>query len=400
MDKVKDLLAKVTNSKALILAGAVGIMVLAGAAYMHSGKAADTETTRSYTIPEKQLAIDVKDYLGKYVLIEDEESEKIAETAVDAYDKIIDSNVSTITNEHIEALEDSIGLVLNDFLEDEDISNEDKLALSSGIAQIILNSLLEQIEGSKYSYDPEFEEQYMPIRLNKYIANAGVCSRREADTLIEAGAITVNGIVITELGHKVLPTDEVRFGDKILQREKPVYILLNKPKDYITTMYDEFQRQHVMQLIKGACKERVYPVGRLDRDTTGLLLFTNDGSMTKKLTHPRSEVRKLYHVTLNKNLSFADMQKIADGIELDDGKMAVDEIAYVGEHKDQVGVAIHSGKNRIIRRIFESLGYEVVKLDRTVYAGLTKKDLPRGSWRFLTPAEINILKMSIKQSER
>ena len=246
----------------------------------------------------------------------------------------------------------------------------------------------------------EFEEQYMPIRLTKYIAHAGVCSRREADTLIEAGAITVNGIVITELGHKVLPTDEVRFGDKILQREKPVYILLNKPKDYITTMYDEFQRQHVMQLIKGACKERVYPVGRLDRDTTGLLLFTNDGSMTKKLTHPRSEVRKLYHVTLNKNLSFADMQKIADGIELDDGKMAVDEIAYVGEHKDQVGVAIHSGKNRIIRRIFESLGYEVVKLDRTVYAGLTKKDLPRGSWRFLTPAEINILKMSIKQSER
>lgn len=163
MDKVKDLLAKVTNSKALILAGAVGIMVLAGAAYMHSGKAADTETTRSYTIPEKQLAIDVKDYLGKYVLIEDEESEKIAETAVDAYDKIIDSNVSTITNEHIEALEDSIGLVLNDFLEDEDISNEDKLALSSGIAQIILNSLLEQIEGSKYSYDPEFEEQYMSL---------------------------------------------------------------------------------------------------------------------------------------------------------------------------------------------------------------------------------------------
>ncbi len=246
----------------------------------------------------------------------------------------------------------------------------------------------------------EFEEQYMPIRLNKYIANAGVCSRREADTLIEAGAITVNGVVVTELGHKVLPTDEVRFGDKILQREKPVYILLNKPKDYITTMYDEFQRQHVMQLIKGACKERVYPVGRLDRDTTGLLLFTNDGSMTKKLTHPRSEVRKLYHVTLNKNLSFADMQKIADGVDLDDGKMAVDEIAYVGEHKDQVGVAIHSGKNRIIRRIFESLGYEVVKLDRTVYAGLTKKDLPRGSWRFLTPAEINILKMSIKQSER
>ena len=242
----------------------------------------------------------------------------------------------------------------------------------------------------------EYEEQFSPVRLNKYIANAGVCSRREADTLIVAGAISVNGEVVTELGFKVMPTDEVRFGDKVLQREKPVYILLNKPKDYITTMYDEFNRKHVMQLIKGACKERVYPVGRLDRDTTGLLLFTNDGEMTKKLTHPRSGVRKIYHVTLNKNLKPSDLEQIAAGVELDDGEMVVDEIAYVGNNKDEVGVTIHSGKNRIVRRIFESLDYEVVKLDRVVFAGLTKKDLPRGAWRMLTEAEINILKMSIQ----
>ena len=239
----------------------------------------------------------------------------------------------------------------------------------------------------------EQDNQSLPIRLNKYIANAGVCSRREADTLIEAGAISVNGTVVTELGFKVKPTDEVRFGDTVLQRERPVYLLLNKPKDFITTMDDEFDRKHVMQLVKGACKERIYPVGRLDRDTTGLLLFTNDGEMTKKLTHPRSGVRKIYHVTLNKNLTHADFQQIADGIELDDGQMEVDEIAYVGDHKDEIGVTIHSGRNRIVRRLFEALGYEVVKLDRVVFAGLTKKDLPRGSWRFLTQEEINYLKM-------
>ena len=235
-----------------------------------------------------------------------------------------------------------------------------------------------------------------PVRLNKYIANAGVCSRREADTLIAAGAITVNGKVVTEMGFKVMPTDEVRFGDKVLQREKPVYILLNKPKDYITTMEDEFNRKHVMQLIKGACKERVYPVGRLDRMTTGLLLFTNDGEMAKKLTHPRSGVRKIYHVSLDKNLKPSDLEKIAQGLDLDDGIIQVDEIAYVGERKNEVGVTLHSGRNRIVRRIFESLDYQVEKLDRVVFAGLTKKDLPRGSWRFLTQAEVNILKMSIK----
>lgn len=242
----------------------------------------------------------------------------------------------------------------------------------------------------------EYEDQVGPVRLNKYIANAGVCSRRDADTLIAAGAITVNGKVVTEMGFKVLPTDEVRFGDKVLQREKPVYILLNKPKDYITTMEDEFNRNHVMQLIKGACKERVYPVGRLDRMTTGLLLFTNDGEMAKKLTHPRSGVRKIYHVTLDKNLKSSDMEKIANGLELEDGDIQVDEIAYVGERKNEVGVTIHSGRNRIVRRMFESLEYRVEKLDRVIFAGLTKKDLPRGSWRFLTEAEVNILKMSIK----
>lgn len=242
----------------------------------------------------------------------------------------------------------------------------------------------------------EYEDQIGPVRLNKYIANAGVCSRREADTLIAAGAITVNGQVVTEMGFKVMPTDEVRFGDKVLQREKPVYILLNKPKDYITTMEDEFNRKHVMQLIKGACKERVYPVGRLDRMTTGLLLFTNDGEMAKKLTHPRSGVRKIYHVSLDKNLKPSDLDKIAQGLDLDDGVIQVDEIAYVGDRKNEVGVTLHSGRNRIVRRIFESLDYQVEKLDRVVFAGLTKKDLPRGSWRFLTQAEVNILKMSIK----
>ena len=241
----------------------------------------------------------------------------------------------------------------------------------------------------------EYEDQVGPVRLNKYISNAGICSRREADTLIAAGAISVNGTVVTEMGFKVMPTDEVRFGDHVLQREKPIYLLLNKPKDYITTMDDEFDRKHVMQLVKGACKERIYPVGRLDRMTTGLLLFTNDGEMAKKLTHPRSGVRKIYHVTLDKNLKSSDFEQIANGIALDDGDIQVDEIAYVGEKKNEVGVTLHSGRNRIVRRLFESLGYQVEKLDRVVFAGLTKKDLPRGSWRFLTQAEVNILKMSV-----
>ena len=242
----------------------------------------------------------------------------------------------------------------------------------------------------------EHEEKFGPLRLNKYISNSGICSRRDADMLIQTGAIQVNGEIVTTLGTKVMPTDEVRYGDRILQREKPVYLLLNKPKDYITTMDDERDRKDVMELIKGACKERVYPVGRLDKNTTGLLLFTNDGEMTKKLTHPKHGIRKIYYVELNKNLLATDFEKIAAGIELSDGEIKVDEIAYTGETKREIGITLHSGKNRIVRRIFEQFGYEVIKLDRVVFAGLTKKDLPRGKYRFLTEAEINILKMTIK----
>ncbi len=191
-----------------------------------------------------------------------------------------------------------------------------------------------------------------------------------------------------------MPTDEVRYEDKILQREKPVYILLNKPKDYITTTDDEFDRKNVMMLIEGACPQRVYPVGRLDRNTTGLLLFTNDGELAKNLTHPKYGVRKIYHVELDRNLSLEDFEKIAEGIELNDGLITPDEIAYVGDSKKEIGICIHSGKNRIVRRIFEKLGYTIEKLDRVSFAGLTKKDVPRGHWRFLKQEEINILKMS------
>ena len=239
----------------------------------------------------------------------------------------------------------------------------------------------------------EYEEQYGPIRLNKYISNSGICSRRDADMLITTGAITVNGKIVTELGTKVMPTDEVRYEDKVLQREKPVYILLNKPKDYITTTEDDRDRKDVMELVRGACKERVYPVGRLDKNTTGLLLFTNNGEITKKLTHPKHNIHKIYHVELSNNLSTSDFDAIARGIELDDGLIQPDEIAYVNESKKEIGITIHSGRNRIVRRIFESLGYEVIKLDRVVFAGLTKKNLPRGKWRFLTDAEVNILNM-------
>jgi 23S rRNA pseudouridine2605 synthase len=231
--------------------------------------------------------------------------------------------------------------------------------------------------------------------LNKYIANSGICSRREADNLIVAGAIQVNGKVVSELGTKVAPTDEVRYDDKILQREKPVYILLNKPKNFITTTEDEFDRDNVMMLIEGACPQRVYPVGRLDRNTTGLLLFTNDGEMTKKLTHPRYGVKKIYQVELDRNLSLADFETLSNGVELEDGFMKPDEIAFVDGAKNVLGITLHSGKNRVVRRLFAHLNYEVEKLDRVYYAGLTKKDLPRGEWRFLRQEELNILKMSL-----
>lgn len=235
------------------------------------------------------------------------------------------------------------------------------------------------------------------IRLNKYIANAGICSRREADELISTGAVAVNGKVITEMGYKVKPGDEVQYGGETIRPEKNVYILLNKPKDYITTVDDPEKRKTVLELIAGACKERVYPVGRLDRSTTGVLLLTNDGGLTKLLTHPRYLKKKIYHVTLDKVLKSADLDKIAEGLVLEDGPIKVDEISYVegAESKKEVGIEIHSGKNRIVRRIFESLGYDVVKLDRVYFAGLTKKDLPRGKWRFLSQKEISMLKMGI-----
>lgn len=247
----------------------------------------------------------------------------------------------------------------------------------------------------------EYEEQHGPIRLNKYIANAGICSRRDADVLIASGAITVNGEVITEMGHKVLPTDEVRYGDKVLQRERPVYVLLNKPKDYITTTDDERDRANVMELVRDACEERIYPVGRLDRDTTGLLLFTNDGDLTKKLTHPSSQIEKTYLVELDKPFASIDMAALRNGIELADGVITPDDVQYVegADSKKEIGITIHSGKNRIIRRMFEFLGYEVVKLDRVVFAGLTKKDLRRGSWRFLTKNEVSFLKMISKKKQ-
>jgi 23S rRNA pseudouridine2605 synthase len=231
------------------------------------------------------------------------------------------------------------------------------------------------------------------IRLNKYIANAGICSRREADDLIKSGCVTVNGKVISELGYTVKATDEINYSGERIKSEKHVYLLLNKPKDYITTNADERGRKTVMELIDGACKERVYPVGRLDRNTTGLLLFTNDGELTKKLTHPKHEVEKLYHVELDKNFKQDDFVKLKEGVELEDGFIKPDEVAYTGETKREVGVKIHSGRNRIVRRTFEFLGYDVLRLDRVMFAGLTKKNLPRAKWRFLTDKEVSFLKM-------
>jgi 23S rRNA pseudouridine2605 synthase len=232
------------------------------------------------------------------------------------------------------------------------------------------------------------------IRLNKYIANAGICSRREADELIQAGKVKVNGKLVTEMGHKVTRNDKVTFNDKSLQAEKLVYVLLNKPRDFITTVKDPEGRKTVMTLIEKACTERIYPVGRLDRATSGVLLFTNDGELTKKLTHPSHEIRKVYQVTLDKEVRQADMKLLLEGVELEDGIVKADQVSYVkdGTDKREVGIELHSGKNRVIRRTFEHLGYEVMKLDRVLFAGLTKKDLPRGRWRRLTASEVGILK--------
>lgn len=232
------------------------------------------------------------------------------------------------------------------------------------------------------------------IRLNKFIAHAGVCSRREADMHIKIGSVKVNNKVMTEMGYKVKPTDEVQFDGQRLQAEKPTYVLLNKPKGFITTTRDEKGRKTVMDLVANATKARIVPVGRLDRPTTGLLLFTNDGDLAKKLTHPSTGVKKLYHVVLDKNVSGQHLQSIKAGIKLDDGSIKADEVSYVqGASKREVGIALHSGRNRIVRRIFESLGYEVITLDRVLFAGLTKKDLPRGHWRHLSQTEVQQLKM-------
>jgi 23S rRNA pseudouridine2605 synthase len=231
------------------------------------------------------------------------------------------------------------------------------------------------------------------IRLNKYLAHAGISSRREADILIKGGTVKVNGVVVDQMGYKVRPDDVVTYADSTIKNERKVYLLLNKPKDFITTTDDPQERRTVMELVRPACKERIYPVGRLDRNTTGLLLFTNDGDMATKLMHPKHEIRKVYHVTLSKPLKGEDYKAISDGLELEDGPVKVDDIAYVGEGKKEVGLEIHNGRNRIVRRLFEHLGYEVLKLDRVSYAGLTKKDLPRGKYRFLSEKEISFLKM-------
>jgi 23S rRNA pseudouridine2605 synthase len=246
----------------------------------------------------------------------------------------------------------------------------------------------------KYKEKEILKDENEPIRLNKYIANSGVCSRREADELIEAGFIKVNGKVVTELGAKVHPKDKVEYKNKLLSNEKKVYILLNKPKDFVTTVRDRHAEKTVLDLVKNACDERVYPVGRLDKNTTGVLLLTNDGELTKQLTHPSYIKKKIYHVHLDKPVTKADMISIVEGIQVDEDFVTADAISYVEENdKTQVGVEIHTGQNRIVRRIFESLGYRIEKLDRVYFAGLTKKNLPRGKWRFLTPQELAMLKM-------
>ena len=250
-------------------------------------------------------------------------------------------------------------------------------------------SLKMRIEYKEQHFDPN-----EPIRLNKYLANAGVCSRREADEFIQAGVVTVNGQVVTELGTKVLRTDQVHFHDQLVNPEKKVYVLLNKPKDYVTTSDDPQQRKTVMDLVKDACSERIYPVGRLDRNTTGVLLLTNDGDMASKLTHPKYLKKKIYHVYLDRNVTAHDLQQIAEGIQLEDGAIRADDVQYASPtDKKQVGIEIHSGKNRIVRRIFEALGYKVTKLDRVQFAGLTKKNLRRGDWRYLTEEEVDRLRM-------
>ena len=231
------------------------------------------------------------------------------------------------------------------------------------------------------------------VRLNKYISNSGICSRREADDYITAGLVSVNGVIVTELGTRVYPNDVVRFNDERIKGEAKVYIVMNKPKDFVTTMSDPHAERTVMQLIEGNCPARVYPVGRLDKATTGVLLLTNDGELADKLTHPSCEKKKIYHVFLDKNFKGTDFNSLLDGVNLEDGFIKADGLSYIDEDKSQVGVEIHSGRNRIVRRMFEHFGYKVKKLDRVYFAGLTKKNLRRGQWRFLTEQEVAMLKM-------
>ncbi|NBC82897.1 MAG: pseudouridine synthase [Bacteroidetes bacterium] len=266
--------------------------------------------------------------------------------------------------------------------------NSDKKPLRQGS-----KTFKPRVSQPEYNTGPQKDE----IRLNKYLSNAGVCSRREADKYIEAGVVTVNGKVVTELGTKVSPRDDVRFNNERLSLEQKVYLLLNKPKDFTTTTDDPHADKTVMDLVKNACRQRVYPVGRLDKKTTGVLLLTNDGELSARLTHPKHNHKKIYHVYLDQNLKKSDMDQIAQGIELNDGPIRADEISYVDpKDKKQVGVEIHSGRNRIVRRIFEKFDYKVLKLDRVYFAGLTKKGLPRGKWRFLSQKEVDMLRMTRK----
>lgn len=247
---------------------------------------------------------------------------------------------------------------------------------------------------SKKPASANISKQETGTRLNKFIANAGICSRREADTYIEHGSVTVNGNLVTEMGYKVQAGDDVRFDGTLISLEQKRYILLNKPKNYITTMEDDRGRKTVMELIGNATKERIYPVGRLDRNTTGLLLFTNDGELAKKLTHPKHNVRKLYHASLDKKLSLSDLDKLRGDVVIEGKRVFIDAVSYVeGQKKTEVGIEIHSGRNRIVRKIFDHFDYHVTKLDRVIFAGLTKKNLPRGRYRELTQQEINNLKM-------
>lgn len=246
-----------------------------------------------------------------------------------------------------------------------------------------------RIEYKEVVADPD-----APLRLNKYLANAGVCSRREADNFIQAGLVTVNGVIVTELGTKITRNDDIRFNGERINPERKVYILLNKPKDCVTTVDDPQERKTVLDCLRGACKERIYPVGRLDRNTTGVLLLTNDGDLASKLTHPKFMKKKIYHVYCDKNVAMSDMAQLTEGLDLEDGKAYADEVTYVNEtDRSQIGIEIHSGKNRIVRRMMEHLGYKVVKLDRVLFAGLTKKNLKRGDWRYLTEKEVNMLRM-------